>query len=280
VVAGFDAADPYSKPLADRPVGRAHRRAAPGAAPVVRRCRSEYLYDRALEKLGTLGEIVEIDIAAAGSGAALYGGPWVAERTAAIAGILASDPDAVDTVRKVVEPGRDIGAVELFNGIYRLAALKRQADLMWDAIDVLAPHHGHDLSRGGTAGGADRAQQQPRAYTNFVNLLDMAAVAVPAGARANATGFGITLIGPADTDQGLLTLANDYLAAADLPPPPPLDLEGRMQTVKLAVVGAHLKDMPLHWQLTSREATFVGAFEPRPRTGSMPSPTACRPSPR
>ena len=92
----------------------------------------------------------------------------------------------------------------------------------------------------------------------------MAAVAVPAGIRANATGFGITLIGPADSDVALLEAADTYLAAANLPSPPSLDLEGKMQTVKLAVVGAHLKDMPLHWQLTSREAKFVGAFETAP----------------
>ena len=92
----------------------------------------------------------------------------------------------------------------------------------------------------------------------------MAAVAVPAGIRANATGFGITLIGPADSDVALLDAADAYLSAADIPLPPPLDLEGKMQTVKLAVVGAHLKDMPLHWQLTSRDAKFVGAFETAP----------------
>ena len=101
-------------------------------------------------------------------------------------------------------------------------------------------------------------------YTNFVNLLDMAALAVPAGVRANATGFGITLIGPADSDRALLDLADAYLQVAALPPPPPLDLEGKMQTVKLAVVGAHLKDMPLHWQLTSRNATFVEATTTAP----------------
>ena len=89
----------------------------------------------------------------------------------------------------------------------------------------------------------------------------MAAVAVPAGQRDNGTGFGITLIGPAGSDSGLLEAAEDYCAAAGLPATPALDLEGKMETVKLAVVGAHLKDMPLHWQLTSRHATFVGSFQ-------------------
>ena len=91
-----------------------------------------------------------------------------------------------------------------------------------------------------------------------------AALAVPAGVRHNATGFGITLIGPADSDRALLDLGDAYLSVAQLPPPPPLDLEGKMQTVKLAVVGAHLKDMPLHWQLTSRNATFVEATTTAP----------------
>src|SRR3546814_12397442 len=92
----------------------------------------------------------------------------------------------------------------------------------------------------------------------------MAAVAVPAGSRANGTGFGITLIGPADSDLGLLDMAESYLAAAGLPAPPPLGLEGRMESVKLAVVGAHLEGMPLHWQLTSRDAKFVSATRTAP----------------
>ncbi|HSF12743.1 MAG TPA: allophanate hydrolase, partial [Erythrobacter sp.] len=73
-----------------------------------------------------------------------------------------------------------------------------------------------------------------------------------------------TLIGPAHSDKALLALAQSYLSVAALPPLPPLDLGDRMDTVKLAVVGAHLEGMPLHWQLTSREANFVGAFTTAP----------------
>jgi len=268
VVAGFDPADPYSKARSDRPLGRK-------TIGVPRRDQrvffgdpeSEYLYDRAIETLSGLADIVEIDYAPLQEAALLlYAGPWVAERTAALAGILASDPDAIDpTVREVVEPGLTMTAVELFEGIYRLAELKRHADTLWEGIDLLAFP---------TAGTTYRVAELKAApitlnsafgfYTNFVNLLDMAAVAVPAGTRANATGFGITLIGPADSDVALLDAADAYLSAAEVPSPPPLDLEGKMQTVKLAVVGAHLKDMPLHWQLTSRDAKFVGAFETAP----------------
>jgi allophanate hydrolase len=268
IIAGFDPADAYSKPLADRllackriGVPRRDQRVWFGDAE------SEYLYDRALERLGGLAELVEIDIAPLLEAAQLlYGGPWVAERAAALSGLLADNPDAIDpTVREVVEPGLGISAVDLFNGIYRLAELKRHADLQWAGIDLLAfPTTGTTFRVAELLAAPVALNSALGLYTNFVNLLDMAAVAIPAGSRANGTGFGITLIGPADTDCALLDVADAYFAAADLPSPPPLDMEGKMQTVKLAVVGAHLKDMPLHWQLTSREARFVGAFETAP----------------
>ena len=268
VLASFDPADPWSKPLADcslspRRVGvpLRHQRQWFGDAE------SEFLYDRALDNLSFLAEIVEIDIAPLQEAAQLlYGGPWVAERTAAMAQILTDNPDAVDpAVRAVVEAGWSKTAVEAFNGVYRLAELKRHADLMWESLDALAfPTTGTTYRVAELAAAPIALNSNLGAYTNFVNLLDMAALAIPAGTRHNATGFGITLIGPADTDRALLTLADAYLAKADLAPPPPLDLEGHMQTVKLAVVGAHLKDMPLHWQLTSREATFVEATHTAP----------------
>ncbi|GAA0273527.1 allophanate hydrolase [Alteraurantiacibacter aestuarii] len=268
VIAGFDPADPFSKPLSDRPlqprrigVPRRDQRAWFGDS------QSEYLYDAALTRLGKDAQIVELDIAPLDEAASLlYSGPWVAERTAAIAELLGSDPDAIDeTVRRVVAPGADITAVELFNGIYRLAELQRHADEMWQQVDMLAfPTTGTTYRVAELLASPIALNSNLGRYTNFVNLLDMAAIAVPTGVRSNGTGFGITLIGPASTDIGLMSAAETYLAAADLPAPPPLDLEGRMESVKLAVVGAHLKDMPLHWQLTSRDARFIGAFQTAP----------------
>ncbi|WP_299307334.1 allophanate hydrolase [uncultured Croceicoccus sp.] len=261
VVAGFDPRDPWSKPLAHRGIAasrigvpRKDQRAFFGDT------QSETLYDRALATLGRDAEIVELNIAPLLEAARLlYGGPWVAERTAAIAELLRDDPDAIDpTVREVVSAGTGMSAVELWNGIYRLAELKRHADELWDDVDMLA------FPTTGTTYRVRELEAAPVAlnsnlgfYTNFVNLLDMAAIAVPAGARTNRTGFGITLIGPADTDAALIDAAQNYLDAAELPPPPPLAEETIVERVKLAVVGAHLKDMPLHWQLTSRDAEFI-----------------------
>ncbi|MET0136767.1 MAG: allophanate hydrolase [Sphingobium sp.] len=268
LVAAFDPVDPYSKPLANRILGR-ERIGVPRRAQRVwfGDSESEYLYDRALDTLSESADIVEIDLAPLQEAAQLlYGGPWVAERAAAMADILADNPDAIDkTVREIVEPGLATSGVDLFNGIYRLAALKRHADMLWTDIDLLAfPTTGTTYRVAELLAAPIGLNSNLGFYTNFVNLLDMAAVAVPAGTRANDTGFGLTLIGPADSDLALLDIADAYLATSNIPPPPSLDLECKMQTVKLAVVGAHLKDMPLHWQLTSRDARFVGAFETAP----------------
>ena len=268
VIAGFDSEDPYSKPLADRSiqptrigVPRRDQRAWFGDS------QSEYLYDQAIARLGTDAEIIELDISPLNEAASLlYNGPWVAERTAAIEDLLASNPGAIhETVRQITEAGLNKKAVDVFKGMYRLAELKRQADGLWAEVDLLAfPTTGTTYRVAELLVAPIALNSNLGFYTNFVNLLDMAAVAVPAGTRANGTGFGITLIGPSDSDHGLLDAADTYLAEADLPAPPALDLEGKMESVKLAVVGAHLKDMPLHWQLTSRDAVFVGAFETAP----------------
>ncbi|MEO1729815.1 MAG: allophanate hydrolase [Pseudomonadota bacterium] len=268
VIAGFDESDPYSRPLENIPlspkrigVPRPDQRAFFGDTA------SEYFYDRALEVLSKSAELVELDISFLDKAATLlYNGPWVAERTAALEELLLANPEAIDpTVREVVEPGLNISAVETFRGIYRMADYKRQADQMWHSVDALAfPTTGTTYRIRELAEAPVALNSHFGKYTNFVNLLDMAALAVPAGARDDGTGFGITLIGPAHSDHGLLDFAKTYLEEAQLPAPPPLDLEGKLDTVKLAVVGAHLKDMPLHWQLTSRDAAFVGAFETEP----------------
>ena len=268
VLAGFDAEDAFSRPLVDAPLGgqrigvpRPHQRQFFGDTA------AEYLYDRALAALARDHELVEIDIDPLLEAARLlYGGPWVAERTAAIAALLESNPLAIDpVVREVIAPGSTMLATELWNGIYRLADLARVAQGMWATVDALA------FPTTGTTYRVAELLEAPVAlnsnlgfYTNFVNLLDMTAIAVPAGARPNSTGFGITLIGPAHTDKALLALAQAYLSVAAVPPPPPLDLGDRMDTIKLAVVGAHLEGMPLHWQLTSRGATFVGSTTTAP----------------
>jgi allophanate hydrolase len=268
VIAGFDPEDPFSRPLADVAItGRRIGVPLPHQRVFFGDLQSEELYERALGVLAREAELVEVDITPLLDAAQLlYGGPWVAERTAAIEDLLRTDPQAIDpTVRAVVEPGLDISAVEVWNGVYRLAELARTAEAMWQSVDALAfPTTGTTYRVAELAAAPIALNSNLGRYTNFVNLLDMAAIAVPAGVRANGTGFGITLIGPAHSDLALTVMAENYLAAADLPALPPLDTGDHMDRIKLAVVGAHLEGMPLHWQLTSRNATFVGAFTTAP----------------
>jgi allophanate hydrolase len=281
VVAGFDPADPFSAPVPDRPCD-ARRIGVPRSDQRVwfGDLESERLYDRALDCLVSGGaEIVEIDMTPLKEAAQLlYEGPWVAERAAALESVLAADPvDLNPVVREVVAAGLGMRAVDLFNGMYRLAELHRAADTLWETIDLIVVPTTGTIYRVAELHAAPIAlNSNLGVYTNFVNLLNMAAIAVPAGARQNNTGFGITLMGPAGTDRALLSAGDTYLKTACLAALPPLDLEGRMQTVKLAVVGAHLKGMPLHWQLTSREAVFVEATHTTPNyrlyamAGSVP----------
>jgi allophanate hydrolase len=264
IAAGFDAMDSLSRDLPN--VARARRRIG---VPRAEQCRwfgdieSEYLYRQALA--GFDAELVEIDLAPLDEAARLlYDGPWVAERTAALQALLLDNPDAIHpVVREIVEGGFGYSAIDAFNGAYRLAELARLAEAMWEQVDLLALPTAPTSYRVAEMLAAPIALNASLgAYTNFVNLLDMAAIAVPTGTYASGVGFGVTLMGPAGTDRALLDAANALFPAPASPPP--LDLEGRMETVKLAVVGAHLEGMPLHWQLTSREAKFVEATTTAP----------------
>jgi allophanate hydrolase len=264
IAAGFDPEDAFSRPISalPRPVYRIGI-----LARDQRRwfgdIESDLLYQKALDGLDA--ELVEIDMVPLNEAARLlYDGPWVAERTAALRPMLDDAPDAIHpVVREIVEQGRSYSAIDAFEGSYRLAELARLAERMWADVDLLALPTAPTCYRVAEMLAAPIALNASLgAYTNFVNLLDMAAIAVPAGSYQSGVGFGVTLIGPAGTDRALIDAAKRFFPAPASPPP--LDLEGRMETVKLAVVGAHLKDMPLHWQLTSRDARFVGEAKTAP----------------
>jgi allophanate hydrolase len=229
---------------------------------------SAALYAAAIDRMISAGGTpVEIDIAPLIEAAKLlYSGPWVAERTAAVEDLLRDTPGAIHpTVRAIVQGGLAVTGVETFKGLYALEAHRRAAETIWDAVDVML------LPTAPTIYRLKEVLAEPIAlnanlglYTNFVNLLDMSALAVPAGFRENGTGFGVTLIGPAFADRALLALAERYLETFPMADTPPLDLTPRKPGVKLAVVGAHLAGMPLHWQLTSREARLVSATKTAP----------------
>ena len=288
VVAAFDASDAYSRaaPAPRALLGPNFRFGVPKAHQLVFMGddQAQGLYDEAVTRLTQAGGVaVEIDIEPLLEAAKLlYSGPWVAERTAAIEPLLRQAPAAVNpTVRAILQGGFGVTGVDTFRGLYALADHARAAEDIWPQVDVLL------LPTTPTIYRLREVMAEPFAlngalglYTNFVNLLDMSAVAVPAGFRDNDTGFGVTLVGQAWADNVLLDLARRYEEIAPMPNAPALDTTGKPQTVKLAVVGAHLAGMPLHWQLTSRDAKLVSRTKTAPayRLFAMTSTTPFKPA--
>jgi len=281
VIAGFDPADVYSRRITDVPVGTRLGVPLPAQRPWFGDLEAERLYAKALARLETQGyTLTEVDLAPLLEAARLlYDGPWVAERTAALEGLLAANPEAIDpTVRTIVAGGLGMTAVDAFRGQYQLLEYARAAEALWQDVDALAVPTSPTIYR------IAELRANPIAlnshfgtYTNFVNLLDMAAVAVPAGYRRNATGFGISFFAPAGADRALLAMAARW---GEPSARPALDTGAFMETVHLAVVGAHLEGMPLHWQLTSRNARLVAATATAPtyRLYAMANTTPPKPA--
>jgi len=282
VAAGYDAADGYSRPLAPHgfDFGRAEnfRFGVPMARDLefFGNAKAERLFGAAVERLKSLGGTpVEVDLAPfLDTARLLYGGPWVAERYLAIRGFFDAQPDKVFApVREIIAGGRNISAADTFAHLYRLRELKRACDAVWDGVDVLL------TPTAGTIYRIDEMQADPIRlnsrlghYTNFMNLLDLAATAVPAGFQNDGLPFGVTLIAPPHQDGPLLHLASRMQQALGgtlgatahaLPPPENLNLLADGQ-VRVAVVGAHLSGLPLNHQLTERGARLVSATQTAP----------------
>lgn len=212
-----------------------------------------------LQQLG--GEPEEIDYAPFWAAAELlYSGPWVAERLAALGAFLGAHPQQMNpVVHEIIAAARGYTAVEAFEAGYRLRGLRRETEAQWERMDVLVlPTAGTIYTHEQVAAEPIRLNTNLGYYTNFVNLLDLAAVAVPAGFRSSGLPFGISLIGQAFRDEALLTLADRFHAATSERPGPAIDVGmAPPDCIALAVVGAHLTGQPLNWQLTGRGARLM-----------------------
>lgn len=233
------------------------------------------LFAQAVERMRALNaEIVEIDYTPFRDAAnLLYSGPWVAERLATIGPFLKAHPAAGhEVVRKIIEGGARYSAVDTFTSTYRLAELRRATEAEWRKMDVLL------LPTTGTIYTIEEVLADPVGlntnlgyYTNFVNLLDLAAVSVPAGHRPNGLPFGVTFLSHAFQDEALLTLARRWEDASAVG-----HAEG---CVPLAVVGAHLTGEPLNHQLTSRGARLMRTCRTAPSYKLYALPNTTPPKP-
>ena len=246
------------------------------------------LWNQAQEQAQKLGaQLVEVDFAPFLEAARLlYDGPWVAERFRVAKYLLEARPDALLPVtRGIVERGANYSAADAFAAFELLAGLKRRCDGVWKDVEaILTPTIGR-------AHTIEAMQLDPVAlntelgyYTNFMNLLDFSALALPAGFRDDGLPFGVTAFAPAHQDVPLLRLGARWQESQPLPlgampfAEPDGEAAGsKLQSavsafvpawkgaVSVAVCGAHLSDFPLNGQLRERGARMVAATRTAPK---------------
>jgi allophanate hydrolase len=138
----------------------------------------------------------------------LYQGPWVAERYAAIKEFFEAKPEAIFPVTKqIIGNAAKFSAADTFNAMYQLKALQRKAAEVWGEVDlIVTPTAGTIYTIAEVNADPIQTNTNLGYYTNFMNLLDMAAIAVPTGFYANGIGFGVTISAPAFSDAALLNL--------------------------------------------------------------------------
>lgn len=292
VAMGFDAQDPYSRHL------RLNSRAFPATFRFGVPSKLSFFGDTAAKTAFALslsrlceqgGTPVRIDFQPLAQAAdLLYESALVAERYQGIRSFFdAHEAEVLEPVRSIIARGRGYSAADLFDAQTQLRALAQRAAPMWDDIDLLlvptAPTHVRiaDMLADPVA-----LNRQLGAYTNFVNLLDYAALSVPSAMRADGLPFGITLIGQSGSDWQLAELGQRYHLASAMTqgatgeplsaPEPIAAIRSLSTTVRLAVVGAHLNAMPLNAQLTERGARLVSTSATAPHyrlyalSGSVP----------
>ena len=277
-MAVYDAADSYARPNPFANTQRQYGMASGSflfGVPAVAQLEffsdasARALFAASISKLEALGGIkTDIDFTPFMSAARLlYDGPWVAERFIATEAIINGQADAMLPVtRTIIDKAKDKSAVDTFKAEYQLAAYRRQAEQILASVDFIV------TPSAGTIYSIAQVEQDPIAlntqlgyYTNFMNLLDCAAIAMPAGFLGNGLPWGITLFSNAMQDRMLLSFANRWQQALQLPlgatqqrlPAGTSTTANFSKYIPLVVCGAHLDGLALNWQLRERGARFI-----------------------
>jgi allophanate hydrolase len=281
VMAAPDANDPFSR---DRPLKRITafppraKLGVPRNGQLIffgdKHC--EAAYDAALKRWAALGaELVTFDLEPFYEAARLlYEGPWVAERYLVIRDLLASMPDAIHPVtREITAAGSRLTAAETFAALYRLQSLRKVAERTFAEVDALVlPTAPTVYTTAQVLANPIELNSRLGTYTNFVNLLDLCALALPAAMRRDGIPFGITLLAPAGCDAAIASIGRVFhaetgmgLGAKSLPPPPLATLPARgSDEIAIAVVGAHLSGMALNGELAELGARLLEATTTAP----------------
>jgi allophanate hydrolase len=225
------------------------------------------LFETAIARLAGLGgAVVEVDLAPLlEAGSLLYRGAWLAERMAAVDEATGGKRESLHPVtRQIIAGGESISGAAVFRDRYRLASLRRKSEPVWDGIDLLL------LPTTGTIYRIAEVEADPFGlneglgrYTNFTNLLDLSAIAIPNGFQSDGLPAGVTLLAQAFHDPLLAAVAAAFHAETGLTlgatgaPLPPLNLPRATTAfpyMPIAVVGAHLSGQPLNGELVALRA--------------------------
>ena len=272
VITGWDEADPYSRAApfahlrrsADAPL-RLASVAPDGCTP-----EQERLYRAAAARLGA----EQVDIAPLLAVARLlYDGPWVAERTAALRKTLDTPEMLHPTTRAILQSGLERRTVDAFDAFHALAEARRFALQLFRRYDaLLLPTAPNTPTMAELAADPIGPNSRLGTWTNFVNLCDLAAWAVPSGIGADGLPAGVTIVGPA-WSEGRLAVVADRLHRASvatmggtqmaIPQPATADGVGPDETA-LFCIGGHMAGLPLNGQLTERGGRFIAEARTRP----------------
>lgn len=225
IATGFDSSDPYSRRGAGGlmlSLGSINEPRIGVPAPQDREFfadeKAAGLFADTVATLTRISEVMEIDPSPFYEAAdLLYGGPWVAERFAAVGEFVKNNPDSVvPVVKEIIQEGESYSAVEAFEAFHELQQLRHRAERIMDRIDALV------VPTAGTTYTVEEVNERPIElnsnlgyYTNFVNLLDFAAVTVPAGNFDAGPGFGITVIGEAFEDGTVASIGSAFREASN-----------------------------------------------------------------
>ena len=221
------------------------------------------LFDEAVEKFAEMeGEAVEVSLEPFMAAAKLlYEGPWVTERFVGIRDFLEAKPDSIFPVtREITEGGRSPLASDYFEARYKLAECKRLADIEMAKVDfIIAPTTPRNFTLEEVAAEPVKLNSILGTYTNFMNLLDYSALALPAGLYENRLPWGITLFAHAGMDRALLEYGSNYEQVIGRQKAANFG-EG-FDEVMVVVCGAHMRGMALNWQLTDRGGDCLGSMQ-------------------
>jgi allophanate hydrolase len=274
VLSGFDDADIYSRILALGEPGPMPPQTIIGVPRAEDRLffgdkRSEAAFEQSIALVRAMGmTVVDLEFSHFLEAARLlYGGPWVAERAAAVGGFIEAHPgDIFPVTREIISTGISTSAVDVFRAFYRMQELRSKAR------KTMAQVHALMVPTVPAAYTIEQVEADPLrlnanlgTYTNFVNLMDLCGFAAPAAISDNGTPYGVTFLAAAGDDAKILTLGRAFHAATNLtlgaikaPLPAPIG-SGNLADGELpiAVFGAHMSGMSLNHELTSLGARFL-----------------------